>query len=624
MNQNWTLYLLSLLVLNTAFVAQGKWADVKEAQEIVLDHRDRIDIDASGGWTLIGYRKIKILTESARSHYLRVPFRFSKSYQTFELLEASITNNEKKIPITDVEIKETDTGGTAFDDNSVARITFRRLKIGSVIEMKVKMTSKPVFKGLFSYTQCLSQQAEYKKAELEIRSQLPLQVDPSLDPRKAFKIMKKKSNGQTVIVSKLRKPYFRALRREDYDFLYNFPESCVSFTSPDSFRKMSRQYSKDYSAAYNQPLPELYQKIIQDEAKDQPSFHQINRIIAALQKNIKYLGDWRSVEGKYLPRPLAEVAKSGYGDCKDYATGLVALLRNLGYEAFPALIYRNYNNQYAHLRVEGISSFNHVIAAVQLDGRTHFIDPTNLIVASHIIFSDIDDRPALILNHTSQMPVVTPSQNAHQGKTLVEHKYNLRDLKVPGHLKIQLQGYHAKRHTEWMMEYANDPSKALTDIYGDRRFMEDSKTISGPIHPKGPILTDLSFDLSFTQIPVPIRTPYGFLYQPPTPRPLLPFFVSTKDRFSGIGLQVGGFEFKYWLSHVKFQGDLSTFNCDIKTPWFHAKRTFPISNSDGSVIEDKIEIYKKSLSPKELQSQKFQKTREDLRKCFDGSAFIYK
>ncbi|MFH0762269.1 MAG: DUF3857 domain-containing protein [Candidatus Omnitrophota bacterium] len=76
----------------------------------------------------------------------------------------------------------------------------------------------------------------------------------------------------------------------------------------------------------------------------------------------------------YQPHPAELIFKNKYGDCKDQAILLVTMLREAGIKSWPVLIA---TREYYNLRPEFPSVlFNHCIAALELEGKTIFLDPT--------------------------------------------------------------------------------------------------------------------------------------------------------------------------------------------------------------------------------------------------------
>lgn len=71
----------------------------------------------------------------------------------------------------------------------------------------------------------------------------------------------------------------------------------------------------------------------------------------------------------YRPRPSNMVLNRGYGDCKDKATLMRAMLKALKIEAYPVLIYSGNPN---YVRAEWVSprQFNHCIVAVKISDET--------------------------------------------------------------------------------------------------------------------------------------------------------------------------------------------------------------------------------------------------------------
>jgi transglutaminase-like putative cysteine protease len=95
--------------------------------------------------------------------------------------------------------------------------------------------------------------------------------------------------------------------------------------------------------------------------------------------------DWAQGDVRYFamamgshnlkPRPLAEICATGFGDCKDKSVLLVAMLRELGFKAWPALVHSYAQDK---LREDGPDpyAFNHAIVAYEHEDRLHWVDPT--------------------------------------------------------------------------------------------------------------------------------------------------------------------------------------------------------------------------------------------------------
>jgi hypothetical protein len=101
---------------------------------------------------------------------------------------------------------------------------------------------------------------------------------------------------------------------------------------------------------------------------------QIVAAIRFVQDDIRYLGIEMG-RGSHEPRQPSLVMEQRYGDCKDKALFLAALLRALGVEAYPALV-----NTKLRGHLDGYLPspflFDHVITEVLEGGKTYWIDGT--------------------------------------------------------------------------------------------------------------------------------------------------------------------------------------------------------------------------------------------------------
>lgn len=79
--------------------------------------------------------------------------------------------------------------------------------------------------------------------------------------------------------------------------------------------------------------------------------------------------------GAFQPRPASDVAGNQYGDCKDMATLLVALLREAGITAHPVLLGAG-NPQSVSDDLPSPGAFNHAICLAEIDGKKFWLDAT--------------------------------------------------------------------------------------------------------------------------------------------------------------------------------------------------------------------------------------------------------
>lgn len=159
-------------------------------------------------------------------------------------------------------------------------------------------------------------------------------------------------------------------------------------------------------------------------------WERIRAVTEFVQKEITYLA--LTLEKDYLagyrPHATPDVLQNRYGDCKDKTALLVALLRALGEEANPVLVFSG--NPKAVQRDWPSASFNHVIAAIAADeampagwvvadagphGRVVLFDPTDSITPLGLLSSGDQGGYGLVASAKTAdliaLPIAEPRQN---------------------------------------------------------------------------------------------------------------------------------------------------------------------------------------------------------------------
>ncbi|MBU3958574.1 MAG: DUF3857 domain-containing protein, partial [Candidatus Omnitrophica bacterium] len=152
----------------------------------------------------------------------------------------------------------------------------------------------------------------------------------------------------------------------------------------------------------------------------------------------------------YEPHSACDIFKNKYGDCKDQAILLVAMLREAGFDAWPVLIstkdYYNLNEDFPSVQ------FNHCIACVSLDNEIVFLDPT----AETCPFGDlpIDDqgRKTLVFKNDGYQIQDTPLYPAHHNllKECVDIKIN-SDETITAKRSIFTYGIYDQAQRFWLL-----------------------------------------------------------------------------------------------------------------------------------------------------------------------------
>ncbi|TBR16444.1 DUF3858 domain-containing protein, partial [bacterium] len=142
-------------------------------------------------------------------------------------------------------------------------------------------------------------------------------------------------------------------------------------------------------------------------------------------QNIRYVAVEYGQAG-YEPHAAFEVLKNKYGDCKDQAILVVAMLKEAGISAWPVLIA----TRSEHDLHDDFPSmlFNHCIAAVYLKDKLIFLDPTAETCSFGDLPADDQNRKVLLFKEDKYeihpTPLYPSAQNIIKQDTLVKIKPN--------------------------------------------------------------------------------------------------------------------------------------------------------------------------------------------------------
>ncbi len=115
------------------------------------------------------------------------------------------------------------------------------------------------------------------------------------------------------------------------------------------------------------------------------------RLYRHVANTIRYVATFLG-EGRVVPRSAAAVLAEGWGDCKDHAALLQALLAAKGIEAQPALI--SLHNSYTLPDVPGLSALDHVITYVP--SLNLYLDSTAPYAPFGLLLAAEYDKPVVL------------------------------------------------------------------------------------------------------------------------------------------------------------------------------------------------------------------------------------
>ncbi|WP_343819331.1 DUF3857 domain-containing transglutaminase family protein [Dyella marensis] len=332
-----------------------------------------------------------ILTAAGRDALSQVSLP-SLDNQTMSGLQAYvIKRNGTRVRLPDSQIvRKSGTGSDQGIDNSTNTILlFQGLEVGDAIEYSTRDVSK-ASKGAADFYRAISLQPaalRYESFHLQYSADRPIIWRG--EELEAFNV-KPSEDGRKVTIDLAKPRYFNTVN-EDGFIMRRFPRIELAFSDKldDHYGKLVGIYNKILSA----PLPPQAAKEV-ERLKHKPQQEQVQSLIRFLGTHYRYLADYRLDSRGLIPLDLAQIEKNGYGDCKDLAMLLAAMLRGLDMAAEPAFVVRG---DYAPaLRIPGIGAPDHAIVRAVVDGKTWWIDATHPVLLPGYTPADLQDRWAIV------------------------------------------------------------------------------------------------------------------------------------------------------------------------------------------------------------------------------------
>lgn len=466
------LVLTGFTVSTPAFAVVGSKASIPrisvlESTEIYVfkDHRSRVKFRGA----------YKIQTSEGEVPKMRI-LSFDKNEMRLNSFKAWTMTGDTRTDVPSnmqqwVPVAE-ETGFSSFISLEVA---FPRMNVGAVVhwEYEIEETTIPVL-GFFSYLYRLDSDFHTAEGfELKIRSEVPLYFVAN-DPDQVLIQDINSRSGEF----RLKKSLSHYVVNENYGILSSnrFPTVLVS-TSND-WAAIGKELQKKYEIRLKEPLSPLLVGLIGRLRQQKGFFAQVREMNRLLGIQIRYMGDWRGRHSGQVPRSIAAISESQFGDCKDFSLLATKILRELGYEANFASVYSDripvpdfyykYPNNY----------FNHQIVHVKLGKAQYWIDPTSQNDLN-MVDETLASRKALVWGKTPtlrKIPGYTDQDNGFKYKLTMTP---LSSQRFSGDLEIESWGFESK--------FARDDANAENPMLRWMMiFFPDVKATSQEFHTHSP------------------------------------------------------------------------------------------------------------------------------------------
>ncbi len=151
------------------------------------------------------------------------------------------------------------------------------------------------------------------------------------------------------------------------------PWSWIQLSEFDSWGAVAR-----WASAFTEVPPSVPEELEKELSQIALEKTEQDRVLAALryvQDNIRYLAV-EVGENSHKPYPIETILSRRFGDCKDKARMLSAMLRRLGFEAYPALVATDTRQVLAEW-LPTAWAFDHEVVLLRFHGKDIWLDGTN-------------------------------------------------------------------------------------------------------------------------------------------------------------------------------------------------------------------------------------------------------
>lgn len=441
---------------------------------IVLDSEVTYVFDAQGNATYTDYIVYKVLTADGANGWDNISRFWEPWHEQQPSIRARVITPDGAVHMLDASTitnsPAKDDEDNVYGDGRVVRAPLPAIGPGSVVEEEDTCREEPVLTGAGSVRFIYfgsEVPVQRTRLVLDAPSSLPIRYHVALLPDMAP--MRSETNGRVRITFDYGPE--AALDAADGDLpsdMAPYPE--VVFSTGDSWHGLADMYSKAIdSRVASSDLTSLVSKIT---SADRSPNEKLLSILQYLSKEIRYTGA-EFASAAIVPVPPKDVISRGYGDCKDKATLLVAMLRAAGIQSYVALLKVG-ERQDILPDLPGMGLFDHAIVYVPGPPDT-WIDTTDRYARLGELPSADQGRYALIIRPETDALVRTPVASSQESLSVEQREFDLAEY---GPARVTEISYpRGDRESSYRYDFADvqnkDVKKNLTD-YVKTIYLSDS------------------------------------------------------------------------------------------------------------------------------------------------------
>ena len=378
-----------LLVLLPASLCAWEKIDLKnaptqkmfpESDAVVIKNQGRMEIKENGEALFTEHGIIKIFSDTDQRHS-KQSLPFNSSVKITSIKARTIDENGEEFFLDKSQIRERSTFSeyVLYSDAMVKEFNFPRVEENSIVEYEYKflLNSLLYWHDWFFQNEIPVLYSKYVvefPRDFEFKSRvINGRIEPQIRPGDDDQELMFTWEAQDKEALK-KEPFMPplsdvALRLAFSPSVFTMENKVYPSKTWDDVAAWYRELSSESTVADEMITDLAFRLTSNSDTKRQ----KVRVIYQWVQENIRYVSIAIGI-GAFKPHSCREVLDHKYGDCKDMSSFLIALLRTVEIEVFPALICTK-GNRRVLADMAKPRQFDHVVVVVPLDEEYLWLDP---------------------------------------------------------------------------------------------------------------------------------------------------------------------------------------------------------------------------------------------------------
>lgn len=386
------------------------------AQAQIARQRISVDIamaaDRSVTWTQ--HREGTVLSPAALQPLTQARLPVSGN-QTLEILEAATRKADGRvIPVEPSEIATQDGAvgpQMSFVDLKVKQVSFRDVAVGDTVVLTVRYTEKEHYiPGQFSWRSVIV--PDGIEEAIDVRLEAPADVPIRHSEHNGIAYAEERGEGGSIVrrwTGTTNPPPTAEKNIADLEF--TLPR--FDFSTFASYEAIGQAYAQA-AESKAQVTPTLRALADTITGGRQDPRDQADAIFEWITRNVRYVAVYFGA-GRYVPNDVDTILARRFGDCKDKATLMTALLAAKGISAEQVLI--NAGPSFTLPDSPVLQAFNHAI--VYIPSLDVYVDPTTPTSTFRHPPSVLMDKPVVRASASGGVLARTPVDSAQENVATV-------------------------------------------------------------------------------------------------------------------------------------------------------------------------------------------------------------